>query len=74
MNLGSDLCKCGDYRSQHKDWQTTGGLKCEVHSCRVPYGDPHAPRCQKFEFSRRATPEDEKHWNEYHRERWIRTA
>lgn len=63
---GSDLCQCGDYRSQHEQWRTTGGMRCRVGSCRVPYGDPWASSCPKFELSRPATAAEQQHWNEYH--------
>ena len=57
--IGSDVCVCGDYRSEH-GWG-------ENAACRVcggmagPYNG-----CAAFRFSRCATEEEVAHWNLYH--------
>jgi hypothetical protein len=55
MNHGSDICYCGDYRSQHKE-----NGPCKV--CRGVWFD----MCDKFQFSRKANVDDKKHWDKFH--------
>ena len=56
---GSDICFCGDYRSQYcrpaPPWRDTarGGF-CFCG-------------CSEFKWGRRATVEDQKHWDKYHK-------
>ena len=54
---GSDICQCGEYRSQHNR---------DGH-CRVCFGS-RAPydQCGAFRFSRCALDEEVKHWQRYH--------
>jgi hypothetical protein len=55
--IGSDLCACGDYRSQH---ERDG--KCRVcFASRAPYDG-----CTQFRFSRCAVDDEVKHWWYYH--------
>lgn len=53
---GSDVCECGDYRSDH-----------DGNGCRVCHGNS-APwtGCHEFRFSRRATVAERKHWQDFH--------
>jgi hypothetical protein len=54
---GSDVCECGDYRSEHNE-----NGRCRVCcSSSAPYDG-----CVKFRFSRSARPNEIEHWNLYH--------
>jgi hypothetical protein len=53
--IGSDICKCGDYRSQHGYGENA---QCRV--CGGMTGPGNG--CQAFVFSRCATDEELKHW------------
>jgi hypothetical protein len=56
---GSDVCFCGDYRSQHR-----------VDGCGVcVLSPPFMERCKKFKWGRKATAEETAHWQKYHGER-----
>lgn len=55
---GSDVCECGDYRSDHSDG--VGPCRVCVHSA-VPYDG-----CEEFCFSRRATVAERKAWQDVH--------
>jgi len=57
--IGSDICLCGDYRSQH-GWRTAA-------YCRV-CGNSTAPYdgCQAFRYARSSTDEEVKHWKRHH--------
>ena len=53
--IGSDICICGDYRSQH-GWGADS--KCKVcFGSKAPYD-----QCAAFRFSRMATESEIKHW------------
>lgn len=67
--LGSDLCMCGDYRSQHGG-RGIGSSACRVcaHS-KAPYDG-----CVQFRFSRYATELEVQHWAKYHRNPNLRGA
>jgi hypothetical protein len=52
---GSDVCYCGDYRSQHN----------ENGHCFV-CGDSRTCPCEGYKFSRHASAEEREHWQKYH--------
>jgi hypothetical protein len=53
--LGSDLCNCGDYRSQH------GDNGCKVcRNSRAPYDG-----CVKFRLHRAANEAEQAHWDKW---------
>jgi hypothetical protein len=55
--MGSDLCVCGDYRSQHQD-----NGRCGVcASSRAPYDG-----CPEFRLYRPANETEQSHWDKYH--------
>jgi len=56
MNKGSDICECGDYRSQH-----------DLNYCRA-CGGSKSPYdgCTKFRLAHRANQEELEHWQKYH--------
>jgi hypothetical protein len=56
--LGSDPCYCGDYRSQHVD----GIGRCRTCAGSIAPWDG----CQRFQFTRRATVEEQAHWEKFH--------
>ena len=63
---GSDICCCGDYRSQHFN----GFEQCRV--CRnsaAPYDG-----CMKFRFHRRADMFERSHWRLFHAENGPKLA
>lgn len=60
--IGSDICQCGDYRSQHGFGQAAW--------CRVCHEMPGAQNgCTEFRFDRCAMDEELKHWRQYNREK-----
>jgi len=59
MKRGSDVCYCGDYRSQHDG--NTG--RCRLCYWNGPYS------CEVFKLSHRATKEEAAHWAKYHGKR-----
>jgi len=61
--IGSDLCQCGDYRSQHGS-----GLNA---FCRVCHGIAPYDGCTAFRFSRCALPSEVEHWRQYHSGRRV---
>lgn len=66
--LGTDLCYCGDYLSQHADG---GAGRCRVGSCDGNYSRGDRPGgCGRFRFSRRANEAEIAHWRVYHEIAW----
>jgi hypothetical protein len=56
---GSDVCRCGDYRSQHGSGTTS---RCRVcGNMPGPYNG-----CAVFQFSAVASPAELAHWEQYH--------
>ena len=59
---GSDVCKCGDYRSQHGSGTAS---RCRV--CGDMSGLYNG--CDRFRFSACASPATLQHWEQYHGKR-----
>jgi hypothetical protein len=57
--IGSDVCQCGDYRSQHNYGSNSACRVCGNMS--GPYNG-----CQKFRFGRMAGQSELEHWRLYH--------
>lgn len=55
--LGSDVCVCGDYRSQH----AIDGHCGVCRNSKTPYDG-----CDKFCYSRRATGAESVHWEKFY--------
>ena len=55
--IGSDVCACGDYRSQHDH----SGFCGVCHGSKAPYDG-----CCQFRFSRCALDSEVKHWEQYY--------
>jgi len=53
---GSDVCFCGDYRSQHT---TNGCQPCKLNP-------PLLEKCKVFSLSHKASIEEREHWEKYH--------
>lgn len=51
---GSDVCFCGDYRSQHTE-----------HGCRVCSGR-YWDTCDGFKWGHKADDKEWEHWQKYH--------
>lgn len=66
MEHGSDICQCGDFRSQHENGSGR---------CRVCFGN-NAPydRCGRFQFAHVASDGDRATWNQYHSARAMKPA
>lgn len=57
LSHGSDICYCGDYRSQHT---FNGCGPCKLNP-------PFLEQCKIFKFSRKATIEECIHWKKYYK-------
>ena len=53
---GSDVCYCGDYRSEHGP---NGCGPCGLNPSFLE-------RCTEFRWGRKATAEEQAHWNKYY--------
>jgi hypothetical protein len=59
--IGSDICQCGDYRSQH-GFGEIGDSRCRICvNSRELWGG-----CDAFRFHRSAMDSELKHWQEYY--------
>lgn len=58
---GSDVCFCGDYRSQHRYKRTPCGFLQKSKTGKICFCG-----CPDFKWGHRATKEDRAHWRKYH--------
>jgi hypothetical protein len=56
---GSDVCYCGDYRSQHSHVNRESQDPAPADLCFCG--------CVGFKWGRKANAEERKHWQSYHR-------
>jgi len=52
---GSDVCYCGDYRSQHSRMSRAGALGTRCFC-----------GCEKFRWGHKAKKDERAHWEDYH--------